>query len=1107
MTTTVTTSEQRRHRGAARGLLTRAAITQIACLTVASCCTIIATGLVYRAKIQRAGHTGNVSRVLNLNTIQGADDLLPVLSGVIDDEGDRRFTAERIARFVMGTGSRNLDHVGDLARLHVSASDAKRFRRLSGRAGSGGQTGVRLGGDVSLLSPTELAQLKPRVAVRGLRDYRSQLFWWLAYFVLAFHAAGLLSWWIVRKVDGVLLGIAYLLAGLGFAVMVSVRDPVRDTLVFVPFAQGAIVGLAAFGATLAVDFRRAWLRQLTFLPLLCAFALSALLILFGSGPGSSQAKVNLGPVQPVEGIRLLLILFLAGYFARKWQQLRSLREKSLPDALRRWNIPRIADVQPLVASVGLGLVFFGLQGDLGPALLFASLFLVMYAVTRARVLLVTCAFAMLIGGFWAGYELGWPRTVSGRVAMWWSPWDNGVRGGSQVAHSLWAFASGEASGTGLGLGDPERVPAVHTDMVLAAIGEQLGFVGIAVVFALFIAFFLKAFRIALRSTTEYECFLALAIAMSLALQLCLIACGALDLLPLSGVVTPFLSYGRSSMVANLIAVGALCAIEGRSIAETVHAPFARPVRWLRAVTVALLIVVVGRAADVQLFRSVSTMTMPMLGIQADGGQRYEYNPRLLAVAELVPRGTIYDRRGVPMATSRGDELQNFAAAFSQMGLRIDPGCASEGRRCYPLGGMSFHLLGDVTTKANWAASNTSFEERDADRRLRGYDDHARIVEGVDRRTGRTSRLIRRDYRDLIPLFRTRFRSRDAAAAAILDQPHDLRMSIDAALQVRVAEMLKAQVLRLGKARGAAVVLDAGSGELLASASYPFPADDGRGAAAHDDVGEQDGDELMDRARYGVYPPGSTFKLVTALAALKRGPENVKASFKCQRLPDGRIGVQLPGMSRPIRDDVEDRVPHGVVDMRKGLVHSCNAYFAQLGRQVGARALLDTALAFDIHTVPDDDVRSLQRDLPYAAYGQGHVLVTPMKMARVAAAIAAGGRLSAVHWDDVRPVEPARAAVDAASARTIGEFMREVVTDGTGRSLRGAPIAVAGKTGTAEVAAGASHSWFVGFAPYRAENGHAIAFAVLIENGGYGGVAAAPVAAGIVAAAHTLGVIK
>src|SRR5204862_1327775 len=141
----------------------------------------------------------------------------------------------------------------------------KRFHRLSVRAGTSG--------DVSLLSPTELAQLKPRVAVRGLRDFRSQLFWWLAAFVIAFHAAGLLAWWILRKVDGVLLGIAHLLAGVGFAVMVSVRDPVRDTLVFLPFAQGVIVGLAAFVATVAVDFRRAWVRHFIFLPLLAALAL------------------------------------------------------------------------------------------------------------------------------------------------------------------------------------------------------------------------------------------------------------------------------------------------------------------------------------------------------------------------------------------------------------------------------------------------------------------------------------------------------------------------------------------------------------------------------------------------------------------------------------------------------------------------------------------------------------------------------------------------------------------------------------------------------------------------------------------------------------------
>jgi peptidoglycan glycosyltransferase len=126
---------------------------------------------------------------------------------------------------------------------------------------------------------------------------------------------------------------------------------------------------------------------------------------------------------------------------------------------------------------------------------------------------------------------------------------------------------------------------------------------------------------------------------------------------------------------------------------------------------------------------------------------------------------------------------------------------------------------------------------------------------------------------------------------------------------------------------------------------------------------------------------------------------------------------------------------------------------------------------------------------------------------MAASIAAGGRSVPVHWDDAHAAEPARTVMDAATARTIAGFMREVVTEGTGRSLRHAAVAVAGKTGTAEVAAGSSHSWFVGFAPYQAASGRSIAFAVLIENGGYGGVAAAPVASDIVAAARGAGLIN
>ena len=80
-------------------------------------------------------------------------------------------------------------------------------------------------------------------------------------------------------------------------------------------------------------------------------------------------------------------------------------------------------------------------------------------------------------GFASGYFLGFPKNVAGRVSMWLSPWDNSVRGGEQVAHSLWAFATGGAFGTGSGLGDPQWMPAAHTDLILAALGEEWGFLG------------------------------------------------------------------------------------------------------------------------------------------------------------------------------------------------------------------------------------------------------------------------------------------------------------------------------------------------------------------------------------------------------------------------------------------------------------------------------------------------------------------------------------------------------------------------------------------------------------------------------------------------------
>jgi peptidoglycan glycosyltransferase len=384
--------------------------------------------------------------------------------------------------------------------------------------------------------------------------------------------------------------------------------------------------------------------------------------------------------------------------------------------------------------------------------------------------------------------------------------------------------------------------------------------------------------------------------------------------------------------------------------------------------------------------------------------------------------------------------------------------------------------------------------------LRGFEDHAASVRSSDAE-GRPVMTVRRDYAELVPLLRHRYQPGDASVTALLSRDRDVHTTIDARLQLRVARILADAARQSSTGRAAAIVLDPATGDVLALASYPYPTVD-RPVRANPDGRA---DALLDRSRYGLYPPGSTFKLVTAAAALRQDPSLSAQTFTCGDLEDGRVGARIPG-HRTVRDDILDHHAHGTIDMRQGLVLSCNAYFAQLAMKVGPAAVLDAAATLGISVANGASLERLKATLPQAGYGQADVVATPLRMARVAAALANDGVLVEPRVE-ARPeaVIARERLLPPAAAATLARYMRDAVLDGTGRSLRLHAQHVAGKTGTAEVADAPSHSWFVGFAPYEAAP-RRIAFAVIVENAGYGGRAAADAAGSIVTAAVESGVL-
>ncbi|HYL05796.1 MAG TPA: FtsW/RodA/SpoVE family cell cycle protein, partial [Thermoanaerobaculia bacterium] len=602
-------------------------------------------------------------------------------------------------------------------------------------------------------------------------------------------------------------------------------DPLRDLPLHSRFAQGVLAGCGLFVLGALVDLERTSLPRRGAWTMALAPLLSALLIVFGGGPGVSDAKVNFLGFQPVELIKILIALFLAGYFADRWELLREVHERRvrLMVAARSLPMPRLEYVVPPLVAIGLVLFFFFLQKDLGPALVLACLFLILFSVARGRSGMALVGVGLVALAFFAGYQLHYPRTVGQRIGMWLAPWDTWFRGGDHLAQAIWSLAAGGATGTGMGLGEPGLVPEAHTDMVLSAIGEQLGLLGLLAVGGLYALLVQRGLRAARRAGSAYGFFLALGFTLLLALETALISGGVLDLLPLSGVTCPFLSYGRSAMLANFLVAGVLAGVSARGAPPAAVRPLLGGARWVGVGLGVFLALCLWRLADFQLDRADGYLTHGAVVLQGDGVRRVQFNSRLAAIAATIPRGSMVDRGGVLLASSDPAEIEGQREQLLKLGAAPADlaGAAPDRRtRVYPFGGRTFHLLGDLRNRVNWTAHNTSFAERDARVRLQGYDDYAGVIR-VRQQDGTEAPQVVVDYRDLVPLLRHRYEPERPEVRKILGRDRTVKLTVDVRLELAAEEILARNAAQAGFG-AAAVVLDAESGELLAAASYPFP---------------------------------------------------------------------------------------------------------------------------------------------------------------------------------------------------------------------------------------------------------------------------------------------
>lgn len=535
---------------------------------------------------------------------------------------------------------------------------------------------------------------------------------------------------------------------------------------------------------------------------------------------------------------------------------------------------------------------------------------------------------------------------------------------TQVANGLWALATGGWLGQGLGEGNPNLVPAFNTDMILSSVGEQTGLKGLFFVLLALGLLFFRITEVGYKVEHKFALYFCMGMAFVTGVQFFIIALGSSGIIPLTGITVPFLSYGRVSMILNLIAFGVVLSFS-KNIEEVASDKTEQEVKH-RSVSgynypVSIVRLSFLGLAFITLFvwlvycglNRGNTLVHPAFVYYKNGVPLIEYNPRIALLQKEMSEGNIYDRNGVLIATS--DTSRIVTNDYLQYGFSTDDVENLKNsllKRYYPFGEHLFFMLGDRNTELYLNSSIGYMAESRHMSYLRGYDNkpvtvylRGKIKEG-DRflkSEGRDTivRVTVYDYHDktFVKCLKTGLHGKTLKKhnEKVVNGDCNLQLTIDAKLQTEMQRSLKKHVddntlKNENLLRISVVVLDAENGDLLTSANYPLP--DYKRLQAEEDSARARGEKwavyndfYRRNTSWEAYTdrdlgltfqtaPGSTAKVMSAMAGLRK--LGMSATDKKYHVSSDEI-IEKGSVLEPV----------GWVTMRDAIVKSSNCYFINL----------------------------------------------------------------------------------------------------------------------------------------------------------------------------------